>query len=107
MHSAEVRTVVKLIMTLDVRDGKESEFLEFVNNEFARSLAAMTIQPTEAWYAIWGEGPQAMLCGIAEDLSVMESAFASDEWRKIKEKVAGFAESFSYKVVDKTDGFQI
>lgn len=99
--------MVKLIMTLDVRDGRESQFLEFVNNEFARSLAAMTIQPTEAWYAIWGEGPQAMLCGIAEDVSAMERAFTSDDWRAMKEKIAGFADTFSYKVVEKTDGFQL
>ena len=44
-------------MTWSIRDGREAEFLEFVNNDFTRLFLAMNVQPTEAWYAIWGEAP--------------------------------------------------
>jgi hypothetical protein len=99
--------VVKLIMTWNIRDGREAEFLEFVNNDFTRLFLAMNVQPTEAWYAIWGEGPQAMVCGIAKDEPAMERALASSEWEEVRTKVGAFAEGLQFKVVEKGDGFQL
>lgn len=99
--------MVKLIMTWNVRDGKEAEFLEFINNDFTRLFLAMNVQPTEAWYAIWGKGPQAMACGIARDTNAMDQAMSTPEWEETRNKIEGFADGFKYKVVEKVEGFQM
>jgi len=99
--------VVKLIITWNVRDGKEAEFLEFINNEFTRLFLAMNVQPTEAWYAIWGRGPQAMICGVARDVKAMDQAMATSEWQEIRSKIESFADDLNVKVVDKVEGFQL
>ncbi len=99
--------MVKLIVTWNIRDGKESEFLDFVNNEFTRLFLAMNVQPTEAWYAIWGEGPQAMICGVARDQAAMEAALAGSEWEETSAKIAQFAQDVKMRVVEKSDGFQL
>jgi hypothetical protein len=45
--------MIKLLMTWNIREGKETEYLEFLNREFTRSLMAMNVHPTDAWYAVW------------------------------------------------------
>ncbi len=99
--------MVKLIVTWNIRDGQESEFLEFVNNDFTRLFLAMNVQPTEAWYAIWGQGPQAMICGVSKDQAAMEASMASSEWEEVRTKISQFAENVAYRVVAKSDGFQL
>jgi len=99
--------VVKLIVTWNIRDGKETEFLDFINNDFTRLFLAMNIQPTEAWYAIWGQGPQAMICGVARDQAAMETAMSGPEWEEANAKIAQFAKDVRTRVVEKTDGFQL
>ena len=77
--------MIKLLMTWSIREGKETEYLEFLNREFTRSLMAMNVHPTDAWYAVWGEGPQVLAGGVTEDLETMERALASDEWKEFQE----------------------
>ena len=50
--------MVKLLMTWDIRQGKETNYLEFFTREFAPALVKMGVQPTGAWYTVVGNGPQ-------------------------------------------------
>ena len=99
--------MVKLIMTWNVREGKEAEYLEFLTREFTKAIVAMGIQPTDAWYAIWGRGPQVLAGGITEDLDVMTQALASDEWQVLQERLGELVVDFEYKVVEHKGGFQL
>ena len=99
--------MVKLIMTWNVREGKETEYLEFLTREFTKAIVGMGIQPTDAWYAIWGRGPQVLAGGITEDLDTMTQALASDEWQTFQEKLSELVVDFEYKVVEHKGGFQI
>ncbi len=99
--------MVKLIMFWSIREGKESDYLEFLTQEFAKSIIAMGIQPTDAWYAVWGKGPQVLAGGTAEDLDAMEAALASDEWRAFRERLEELVVGFEYKVVEQVGGFQL
>jgi hypothetical protein len=99
--------MVKLIMTWNIREGKESEYLEFLTQEFAKSVLAMGIQPTDAWYAVWGRGPQVFAGGVANDLAAMEKALASDEWVQLCDRLDMLVTGFEFKVVEHTGGFQL
>ncbi len=99
--------MVKLIMFWNIREGKETEYLEFLTKEFAKSIVAMGIQPTDAWYAVWGRGPQVLAGGTAESLEAMESALASVEWKELRDRLERFVEDFEYKVVEESGGFQL
>ena len=50
--------MVKLLMSWDIKPGRESEYFEFVVRDYAPSMIRLGIQPTEAWYTIYGDGPQ-------------------------------------------------
>ena len=99
--------MVKLIMTWNIQEGKETEYLEFLTREFAKSVVSMGIQPTDAWYAIWGQGPQVLAGGIAQDLDAMRQALASDEWLIFQERLNELVRDFEYKVVEHKGGFQL
>jgi hypothetical protein len=99
--------MVKLIMTWNVREGKETEYLEFLTREFTKAILAMGIQPTDAWYAVWGQGPQVLAGGVTDDLETMERALSSDEWKTLRERIAPLVVEFKHKVVESSGGFQL
>lgn len=99
--------MIKLIMTWNVREGKETEYLEFLTRDFAKSIMNMGIQPTDAWYAVWGHGPQVLAGGTTEDLEAMDKALQSDEWNKFRAKLQEFVTEFKFKVVEHAGGFQL
>ncbi len=99
--------MIKLIMTWNVREGKETEYLEFLTREFTRAIMDLGIQPTDAWYAVWGRGPQVLAAGITDDLETMEHALASAEWAEFQAKLQQLVVDFKFKVVEAAGGFQL
>jgi hypothetical protein len=100
-------TVIKLIMTWNIREGKEREYLQFLENEFQKSLLEMGIQPTDAWYAVWGQGPQVLAGGVTEDIESMEDALRTETWAEFRRKLGNLVTDLDYKVVESTGGFQL
>ena len=98
---------VKLLMTWDIIPGKEQEYFEFVVREFVPGMQGLGIQPTEAWYTTYGERPQILTGGTAEDLSSMEAAIESEEWKTLKDRLLDFVTNFEWKVVQASSGFQM
>jgi len=99
--------MIKLIMTWNIREGKESEYLEFLNREFVKAIISTGIQPTDAWYAVWGKGPQVLAGGVTEDLETMEKALKSDKWKGFRDKLQELVVDLKIKVVESTAGFQL
>lgn len=99
--------MIKLILTWNIREGKETEYLEFLTQEFAKSFMAMGVQPTDAWYAVWGHGPQVLAGGVTQDMEAMDRALASEEWTKLQARLDRLVIDLSYKVVEHTRGFQL
>jgi hypothetical protein len=54
-------------MSWDIKSGREQPYFEFVVREFAPGLMRLGLQPTEAWYTVYGEGPQILTGAVAED----------------------------------------
>ena len=99
--------MVKLIMKWNIKEGKEKDYLDFFFFFFTKAVMSMGIQPTDAWYAVWGRGPQVLAGGVTEELETMEKALASDEWRELLAELQGLVVDFSYKVVEAEGGFQL
>ena len=97
----------KLIMTWNIKEGKEKDYLDFLTHDFTKGVMSMGIQPTDAWYAVWGRGPQVLAGGVTEELETMEKALASEEWKELLAKLQGLVVDFNYKVVEAEGGFQL
>ena len=99
--------MIKLLMTWDIRPGKESEYFEFVVQEFAPKLVKLGVQPTEAWYTVYGEAPQILTGAVTEDPKTMDAILGGDEWKALRDKLLTYVNNFNYKVVTATGNFQL
>jgi hypothetical protein len=99
--------MIKLLMSWDIKPGKEAEYMEFVTREFTPQLMKLGIQPTEAWYTVVGNGPQVLAGGIAKDRETMMGILESDGWEGLETKLLGYVRNYKYKVVPATGQFQL
>ena len=49
---------VKLLMTWDILPGREQEYFEFVVRDFIPGVQRMGMEPSDAWYTMYGSQPQ-------------------------------------------------
>lgn len=98
---------VKLLMTWDIRPGQEQTYFEFAMQTFAPALMKMGWQPTEAWYTLYGNGPQIMTAGITDNVDKMREILDSEEWEDLKNQLLEYVTNFDYKVVPATGRFQL
>jgi len=99
--------MVKLLMSWDIRPGKESEYFEFSVKNFAPGIIELGIQPTEAWYTVVGNGPQILTGGVVKDREAMDRILASEGWDKLKNQLLEYVTNFRYKVVPASGRFQL
>jgi len=99
--------MMKLLMSWNIKDGLENAYFEFVVKEFAPGIMKMGLQPTEAWYTIYGRGPQILTAGVTENLDTMLAILESPEWQELREKLLTYVEDFDYKIVPATGRFQL
>jgi hypothetical protein len=99
--------MVKLLMTWDISEGKESSYMEFVVHELGPGLNDLGLTITDAWYAIAGEGPQVIIGGVAEDLKALNSILDRPEWHELQQKLLGYVVNYRQKVTSPQGLFQL
>jgi hypothetical protein len=100
-------TPVKLLMTWDILPGQAQEYFEFIVREFLPGMQKIGVEPTDAWYTAYGDGPQITVGGIAPDMEAMNKFLDSPQWQEISEKLMNYVENFAYKVIRARNGFQM
>jgi hypothetical protein len=98
---------MKLLMSWNIRTGREAEYFEFVVKEFAPGLLRLGLQPTEAWYTVYGDCPQILTGSVAEDMQTIQQVVNSDEWHELMGKLGEYVTSYQQKIVQATGGFQL
>jgi hypothetical protein len=100
-------TPVKLLMTWDILPGQAQEYFEFIVREFLPGMQKLGVEPTDAWYTAYGEGPQITVGGVSPSMDSMDTFLNSGEWREISGKLMNYVENFSLKVIRAKGGFQL
>ena len=98
---------VKALMTWDILPGQEQDYFEFVVRDFIPSIQRLGLKPTEAWFTLYGEGPQIMCEALMPNLGEMQQVLESSDWSDLKLRLLDYVEDFSLKIVDAQKGFQI
>lgn len=99
--------MVKLLMSWDIKAGREQPYFEFVVQEFAPGLMRLGLQPTEAWYTVYGKGPQILTGAVTNDLETMREILAGEEWKRLSDRLLQYVSNFSHKVVEASGRFQL
>jgi hypothetical protein len=98
--------MVKLLMSWDIRPGQERTYFNFVMREFAPGLGKLGLQLTEAWYTLYGEGPQILTAGVTDDMEEMTTLLESDEFEELLEQLREYVINLQYRVVAASGRFQ-
>jgi hypothetical protein len=100
---------VKLMMTWDILPGREQEYFEFVVREFIPGLQKLGLEPTDAWFTVYGDGgqPQIMAAAKIGTLPSLQEVLGSTEWDGLTVSLLDFVENFQYKTVVDRPGFQM
>lgn len=99
--------MVKLLMKWDIKSGQEQPYFVFVMQEFAPGLMRLGLQPTEAWYTVYGSGPQILTGAVSNDLPTIRQILAGDDWRRLRDRLLQYVSNFSQKIVEANGRFQI
>ncbi|RMF50529.1 MAG: hypothetical protein D6755_00990 [Anaerolineae bacterium] len=100
---------VKLLMTWDIRPGREQDYFEFVVREFMPGLQRLGLEPSDAWYTMYGteRHPQIMAGVLAPTRDDLTRILASSQWDTLIENLNEYVERFQYKIVSARRGFQL
>jgi hypothetical protein len=98
---------VKLLMTWDILPGREQEYFEFVVRDLIPGMQRLGLEPTDAWFTLYGEQPQIMTSAQMPTLGSLNQVLGSTEWDDLTRLLLDFVENFTYKIVPAKAGFQI
>jgi len=98
---------VKLLMTWDILPGREQEYFEFVVREFIPGIQKLGLEPSDAWFTMYGDQPQMMAAVQAPSMANIKSVLKSQEWDNLRRQLLDYVEEFEYKIVRARPGFQL
>ncbi len=98
---------VKLIMTWDILPGREQDYFEFVVREYIPAMQQLGLEPSDAWFTMYGNQPQIMSTAQMSTLEAMDNVLKSADWDSLTRRLMDYVDNFEYKVVESRPGFQI
>lgn len=98
---------VKLLMTWDILPGKEQEYFEFIVRDWIPGLQRMGMEPSDAWFTMYGEQPQIMAAAQMSSLNSIQRVLDTQDWKNLTQSLLDYVENFDYKVVQARGGFQL
>jgi hypothetical protein len=98
---------VKILMTWDILPGREQEYFEFVVRDWIPGLQRLGIEPSDAWFTMYGNQPQIMAAAQISSLNTLQTVLDSPDWKDLTQRLLDYVENFDYKVVQARSGFQI
>jgi hypothetical protein len=99
---------VKLLMSWDILPGREEEYFEFVVRDFIPGMQRLGLEPTDAWFTMYGEDKPQILAGAQmSNKQALERIIESQEWKNLTDELMEYVEHFQIKIVPARKGFQL
>jgi hypothetical protein len=98
---------VKLLMNWDILPGREQEYFEFVVRDFIPAMQRLGMEPSDAWFTMYGDQPQIMVSAQMPSASSLQRILSSDDWKNLTQQLLDYVENFEYKIVQARSGFQM
>ncbi len=98
---------VKLLMTWDILPGREQEYFEFVVRDFIPGVQRMGMEPSDAWFTMYGSQPQILAAMQMSSITSLQRVLDSSEWKDLTQRLMDYVDNYEYKVVQARGGFQM
>jgi hypothetical protein len=99
-----------LIMTWDIKDNKEQEYMEFVLREWVPATNRLGLKTVAAWYTQYRKDESIPLVraeALVDDRAAMRKILSSSEWDHIFEQLLEYVDNYKHKIVETTGEFRI
>jgi hypothetical protein len=94
-------------MTWDILPGREQEYFEFVVRDFIPGIQRMGMEPSDAWFTMYGNPPQILAAAQMPDMDTLRKILDSPDWKELIRRLMDYVEHLEYKVVPARSGFQM
>ncbi len=98
---------VKLIMEWDIDQEKESDYYQFVVNDFIPKIQQLGMIDIQFWYTTYGECKQIQASGVMADEGQATTVLNSDEWDDLFVRLDEMVDNYEQKLIPATGGFQL
>lgn len=98
---------VKILMSWDIVPGREQEYFEFMVREFIPGIQRLGLEPTDAWFTMYGNQPQIIAGAQMPNKQAIDQVLESTEWLSLSERLLNFVTGFTYKIVSARKGLQM
>jgi len=98
---------IKLLMTWDILPGREQEYFEFVVRDFMPGVQRMGMEPSDAWFTMYGNKPQILAVVQMPNMNELQTILDSNDWKDLTQRLLEFVENLNLKVVQARSGFQM
>jgi hypothetical protein len=98
---------VKLLLSWDILPGREQDYFEFVVQEWIPKVQKLGLEPSDAWFTVYGDQPQILASANVKDLHTLRQALSSSEWDTLTARLLDYVENLQVKTVYAKPGFQM
>lgn len=98
--------MVKLILTWNIKPGREQDYFSFVLREYLPQINKFGFEVTDAWITVYGEQPQVLLGAVVSSLSKARQLISSEEWNQLNEQLLDYVDDQEVKLTEHKGGFQ-
>jgi hypothetical protein len=99
--------MVRVIMTWDIQENKEKDYIEFAVSEFSPQLHALGLQISDVWYTLVGGSPEMVVLGLMDSRADAIGMLRGGEWQRLAERLLEYVENVQVKVVEPHGPFQM
>ena len=94
---------LRLILTWNIRPGREQEYSIFVNERLAPGLVELGLPPHDVYYTTYGHVPQIMVILEISRPGELESVMQSPKLEALKTELLHYIEDYQEKLVKTAD----
>ncbi len=87
-----------MILTWDIRPGREQAYTEFINERFAPGLVEIGLPPLDVFYTAYGSVPQIMAVLDVPSEQHLQQALLSQAWQELKQELLNLTENYNERV---------
>ena len=98
--------MVKLLMSWDIRPGRESEYFEFVVREYIPGVQRLGLELKDAWATVFGSRPQILVGALLPSVDKAQEVMDSADWKSLHNQLQDYVINYSEKIVEAHGGFQ-
>lgn len=97
----------KLLLIYDIRQELNDSYYRYVIGEFIPAAQELGLYMYTAWHTAYGNYPMRRIELVADGLLTVQRALQDKRWRDMEERLKGYTENYSRRLLRYRDGFQV